>query len=245
MAVNFALKRRSDGVFCTSDVKFGVEIKKFGWKTRPKRDFSIVEFLGRVVKMGPKTRIRVWTKSKVNYRDYRLHIRAAIGALVGILITGYVSKAAIGMDMMGLPLLIAPMGASAVLLFAASSSPLAQPWNVVGGNTIAAFIGVFTYMWLKDPIAASGISVAASIGLMSLLGCLHPPSGAVALTAVLGGSAIHDLGYMFVVWPVGLNSVLLLIAALLFNNATGLRYPPRQEPVAPPSVAAPLPTSET
>lgn len=181
--------------------------------------------------MGPKTRIRVWTKSKVNYRDYRVHIRAAIGALVGILITGYVSKAAIGMDMMGLPLLIAPMGASAVLLFAASGSPLAQPWNVIGGNTIAAFVGVFTYMWLKDPIAASGVAVAASIGLMSLLGCLHPPSGAVALTAVLGGSAIHELGYLFVIWPVGVNSVLLLVAALIFNNATGLRYPPPREPL--------------
>ncbi len=47
---------------------------------------------------------------------------------------------------------------------AASHSPLAQPWSIIGGNTIAAFVGVFTWMWLKDPIAASGIAVGASIG---------------------------------------------------------------------------------
>lgn len=188
--------------------------------------------------MGPKTRIRVWTKSKVNYRDYRTHLRASVGALIGILITGYVTEAALGMSM-GLPLLIAPMGASAVLLFAASHSPLAQPWNVLGGNTIAAFVGVFTYMWLKDPIAASGIALAGSIGLMSLLGCLHPPSGAIALTAVLGGSAVHDLGYTFVLWPVGANTVLLLVSALIFNNLTGLRYPPREE-AAPEPMPAPV-----
>jgi CBS-domain-containing membrane protein len=186
--------------------------------------------------MGPKTYIRVWGKSKINYRDYRTHLRASVGALIGILITGYVTELALGMSM-GLPLLIAPMGASAVLLFAASHSPLAQPWSIIGGNTIAAFIGVFTYMWLKDPIAASGVAVAASIGFTSLLGCLHPPAGAVALTAVLGGAAVHELGYMFVLWPVGVNSVLLLLAALVFNNLTGLRYPPKKELV--PSAAVP------
>ncbi len=190
--------------------------------------------------MGPKTRIRVWTKSKVNYRDYRTHLRASAGALIGILITGYVTEAALGMGM-GLPLLIAPMGASAVLLFAASTSPLAQPWNVLGGNMIAALVGVFTYMWLKDPIAASGIALAGSIAIMSLLGCLHPPSGAIALTAVLGGQAVHDLGYTFVLWPVGVNTILLLLSALIFNNLTGLRYPPRKEPVA---AAAPAPSPE-
>lgn len=196
--------------------------------------------------MGPKTRIRVWTKSKVNYRDYRLHLRASAGALIGILITGYVTEAALGMSM-GLPLLIAPMGASAVLLFAASHSPLAQPWSVLGGNTIAALVGVFTYMWLKDPIAASGVALAGSIGLMSLLGCLHPPSGAIALTAVLGGPAVHELGYTFVLWPVGVNSVLLLLSAIVFNNLTGLRYPPRREaaaPVAQVPAPAPAPNSE-
>jgi len=60
---------------------------------------------------------------------------------------------------------------------------------------------------------------------MMLLGCLHPPSGAVALTAVLGGPAIRSLGYTFVAWPVGLNSLLLLVCALIFNNVTGRTYP--------------------
>lgn len=176
-----------------------------------------------------KAAARAWAAERFNVSAYGTYLRASIGALVGILITGYVTELALGMSM-GLPLLIAPMGASAVLLFAASHSPLAQPWSVIGGNTISALVGVFTYMWLKDPIAASGVAVAGSIGLMSLLGCLHPPSGAVALTAVLGGSVVHEMGYTFVLWPVGVNSILLLGVARLFNNLTGLLYPPRKNP---------------
>jgi CBS domain-containing membrane protein len=176
-----------------------------------------------------KRAARAWVAERFNYSAYGTYLRASIGALFGILITGYVTELALGMSM-GLPLLIAPMGASAVLLFAASNSPLAQPWSIIGGNLVSALVGVFTWMWLKDPIAASGVAVAGSIGIMSLLGCLHPPSGAVALTAVLGGSAVHEMGYTFVLWPVGVNSVLLLGVALLFNNLTGLRYPPRKTP---------------
>ena len=151
-------------------------------------------------------------------------MRACLGALVGILLTGVISKLALGPDV-SLPLLIAPMGASAVLLFAAPTSPLAQPWSIVGGNIVSAFIGVTFALFVPDPIIASALAVSAAIGLMLALGCLHPPSGAVALTAVLGGPVVHAEGYAFVLWPVGLNSLLLLAAALLFNNLTGRRYP--------------------
>lgn len=151
-------------------------------------------------------------------------IRASIGALVGILLTGLLSEMALG-EATSFPLLIAPMGASAVLLFAAPSSPLAQPWSILGGNLISATVGVTCALSINDPVLAASIAIAASIGLMLLLNCLHPPSGAVALTAVLAGSAIHDWGYWFVLSPVGLNSVLLLVSAYAFNNATGRRYP--------------------
>jgi CBS domain-containing membrane protein len=151
-------------------------------------------------------------------------IRASIGALVGILLTGLLSEMALG-EATSFPLLIAPMGASAVLLFAAPSSPLAQPWSILGGNLTSATVGVTCALSINDPVLAASIAIAASIGLMLLLNCLHPPSGAVALTAVLAGSAIHDWGYWFVLSPVGLNSVLLLVSAYAFNNATGRRYP--------------------
>ncbi|WP_188849264.1 HPP family protein [Aureimonas glaciei] len=162
----------------------------------------------------------------------RERLRSALGAGLGILVTGLVSRLALGEDS-GLPLLIAPMGASAVLLFAVPASPLAQPWSIVGGNTIAALVGVSATLAIPDPFLAGAVAVALSIALMMTLRCVHPPSGAVALTAVLGGPAIHALGFGFVLWPVGVNSLLLLATALAFNNASGRSYPhvPAARPV--------------
>ena len=151
-------------------------------------------------------------------------IRASFGALIGILLTGLLSRMALG-DGGSFPLLIAPMGASAVLLFAAHSSPLAQPWSILGGNLISATVGVTCALLIDDPVLAASTAIAGAIALMLLLNCLHPPSGAVALTAVLAGSVIQQWGYWFVLSPVGLNTVLLLASAYAFNNVTGRPYP--------------------
>lgn len=123
------------------------------------------------------------------------------------------------------PLLVAPMGASAVLLFAVPASPLAQPWSIIGGNLVAALVGVACARWIGDPIAAAALAVAVAIGAMFALRCVHPPSGAVALTAVLGGPAVHALGFRFVLEPIALQSAVLLCAALLYHALTGHRYP--------------------
>lgn len=154
----------------------------------------------------------------------RERIRSAAGALIGILATGLLSRAALGSDA-SLPVMIAPMGASAVLLFAVPSSPLAQPWSILGGNLVAALVGVTAAAAVPNPILAAALAIAGAIALMMALRCLHPPSGAVALTAVLAGPEIRDLGYAFVLWPVGANSLLLLATALVFNNLTGRAYP--------------------
>lgn len=124
-----------------------------------------------------------------------------------------------------IPYLIAPMGASAVLLFAVPASPLAQPWSFVGGNLVAATLGVLSAMFIGNPIIASAVALAAAIGVMFALRCIHPPSGAVALTAVLGGPAIHALGLRFVIEPVALQSVVLLASAIIYHTVTGHRYP--------------------
>lgn len=156
----------------------------------------------------------------------RERLRAAGGALVGILATGLISQAAVGSGSGStLPILIAPMGASAVLLFAVPASPLAQPWSIVGGNAVAAFVGVSAALLVQNPYVAAALAISVAIALMMALRCLHPPSGAVALTAVLGGAPIRDLGYGFALWPVAANSLLLLAVALLFNNLTGRAYP--------------------
>lgn len=170
----------------------------------------------------------------------RERIYGALGALIGLLCTEGISYLALG----GLqPWFIAPMGASAVLLFAVPASPLAQPWSLIGGNTLAALIGVCCAQLITDTGLAAALAVALAIALMFRLRCLHPPAGAVALTAVLGGPVITELGFYFLLWPVLLNSVALLLVALVFNNALGRRYPHRtQELRNPHHTRDPLPS---
>jgi CBS domain-containing membrane protein len=170
-------------------------------------------------------------------------MRACCGALIGALLTSLLSRMALG-PASGLPMLIAPMGASAVLLFAVPSSPLAQPWSVMGGNLVSAVIGVTFAQWIGDPILAAALALATAIGVMFALRCLHPPGGAIALTAVVGGPAIQAQGYQFVLSPVAVNSALLLLIAILFNNATRRRYPhaPHLDHSNPHRTADALPT---
>nr|WP_240636049.1 HPP family protein [Caldimonas tepidiphila] len=157
-------------------------------------------------------------------------LRAACGALLGILLTGLAGHALLGTDA---GVLIAPMGASAVLLFALPASPLAQPWPILAGNTVSALIGVSCALVLGSTPLAAAVAMAGALVAMFALRCLHPPGGAIALSAVLGGPALQALGYGFVLAPVGLNSLLLLCVALAFNNATRRPYPHRQPPSAP------------
>jgi CBS domain-containing membrane protein len=151
-------------------------------------------------------------------------LRAGLGALIGIALTGGVAHLLLG-DQAAIPFLIAPMGASAVLLFGVPASPLAQPWSIIGGNLVSALVGVTCALSIHDPIDAAALAVGLAICAMFALRCVHPPSGAVALTAVLGGPSIHALGYGFVLAPVALQSVVLLSSAIVFHALTGHRYP--------------------
>ncbi len=122
--------------------------------------------------------------------------------------------------------IVASMGASAVLLFAAPHGALSQPWPLVGGHLVSAAAGVTVAQWVNDPMLASALAVGLAIGLMYGLRCLHPPGGATALFAVLGGDAIHALGYGYLITPVLLNALTLLIVAVLFNYPFAWRrYP--------------------
>jgi CBS domain-containing membrane protein len=155
-------------------------------------------------------------------------MRAVAGALIGLLLTAGLSMHLLGTA--SLPLaLVAPMGASAVLLFCVPASPLAQPWAVIGGNTISALVGVACAKAIGNPLLAAPLAGSLAILVMFLLRCLHPPSGAVALTTVLGGPAVHAAGFGFAFVPVGLNSALIVLVALIYNNLTGRRYPHTQQ----------------
>ncbi len=135
-----------------------------------------------------------------------------------------------------IPVIVAPLGASAVLIFTVPSSPLAQPWPVIGGNTFSALVGVAAFHLIPGVAVAAGVAVGGAILLMSLLRCLHPPGGAAALTAVIGGSGVHAAGYSFALTPVALNSVALVVLALLFHRGMARSYP-HQPGLAPPAIA--------
>lgn len=124
-------------------------------------------------------------------------------------------------------LLIVPsMGASAVLLFAVPHGALSQPWNVVGGHIISALIGVTCYRLVPHDFTAAGLAVGLAIGGMYYLRCIHPPGGATALAAVIGGDATHALGYRFVLTPVLGNVLVILAVAVAFNYLfSWRRYP--------------------
>ena len=161
-------------------------------------------------------------------------LKAASGAIGGIAITGLLCGLMLG-NGLAHPLLVAPMGASAVLLFAVPASPLAQPWSVLGGNVISALVGITVALMVPDLTIAAAVAVGAAIAVMSLLRCLHPPGGAVALSAVLGAAGAQAPSYMFALVPVGMNSALLLIVAVLFHRLSGHSYP-HVVPKPPPSV---------
>ncbi len=146
----------------------------------------------------------------------RRHIvLGSIGAGTGLAVTSMFSHWLLGEVNLWF---IAPMGASAVLLFGVPSSPLAQPWSIVGGNVLSALIGVTVGMLVPDAALACGLAAALAIAGMYFLRCLHPPGGAVALTAILGGAGVHSEGYHFVLTPVLLNSLMLALLAIVFNN---------------------------
>lgn len=156
--------------------------------------------------------------------EWKERFRSCLGALIGITFTGAITHLLLGSSG-NIPMLVAPMGASAVLLFAVPASPLAQPWSIIGGNLVSATVGVTCAIWVHDPLPAAALAVAAAICAMFALRCVHPPSGAVALTAVLGGPAVHSLGYGFVIEPIALQSAALLCAAIVYHTLTGHRYP--------------------
>ncbi|MHB1661575.1 MAG: HPP family protein [bacterium] len=152
-------------------------------------------------------------------------IWSGIGSFIGIFVCAYLTfKYFLPMD---LTLIMASFGASAVLIYAAVKSPLAQPRNLIGGHILSAFIGVTVYKFVGyDMALASAIAVSLAIMLMHATKTLHPPGGATALWAVIGTPLIHKLGYLFILIPAALGAVVLLIIAIFVNNLSGNRkYP--------------------
>ncbi|NLV23947.1 MAG: HPP family protein [Deltaproteobacteria bacterium] len=148
-----------------------------------------------------------------------------VGAFLGISAVCYLHyDFAAKVDMI---LIVASFGASAVLIYGAPKVPLAQPRNLMGGHVLSALVGVACFKLLgTEPWLAGGVAVATAIALMHYTRTLHPPAGATALIAVVGGEKIHALGFFYALMPVAAGAFIMLVVAVLVNNlAKDRRYP--------------------
>lgn len=146
--------------------------------------------------------------------------RAAAGAFIGLLFTllaGRYLGGLVGVSDWAM----ASLGASALLVFVLPSSPMAQPWAVIGGNFLSALIGIACVNLFDYPVVTAPVAVGLSILCMFVMRCLHPPAAAVAMITSLGSISHFD----YAVFPVLTDSVLLILAAVIYNNLTGKAYP--------------------
>ncbi|HSI19081.1 MAG TPA: HPP family protein, partial [Sphingomonas sp.] len=167
---------------------------------------------------------------------WRDRLIASLGGLIGIGGTALVVAYVAGADTVAL--LVAPVGASAVLLFCVPSSPMAQPLPTVFGAIVSMFSGFVAAHLFGHGVVAAGVSVGLAILLMSVLRCLHPPGGGYALVPVVGGPAVLAHGWGFLIAPVGVNALLLVLVGLIFHRFSGHSYPHRAQPVARTTVSA-------
>lgn len=159
--------------------------------------------------------------SSTNHREKWI---SALGAFLGIAMVYAVSFWYL--DQQGALLMVASMGASAVLLFAVPHGAFSQPWPLVAGHLISAFIGISCYRLLGETPFAAPLAVSLSVVAMHYGRCLHPPGGGTALIAVIGSDAVHGMGYQLMFYPIGINLAAILAVAVLYNSPfPWRRYP--------------------
>jgi CBS-domain-containing membrane protein len=138
-----------------------------------------------------------------------------VGALVSLGALGWLAEESHA------PLVMAPFGASVVLLYAHPDSVITQPRNVIGGHILGGVIGILTGMALGDAWLAMALAVATTVAAMKATRSVHPPAGATAIVCMQSHA-----GWAFLCAPVLTGSVLLVIAAAVYNNAVEhRRYP--------------------
>ncbi|MCP4187119.1 MAG: hypothetical protein GY763_05890 [Gammaproteobacteria bacterium] len=151
-------------------------------------------------------------------------IISAVGSFIGIFFVYFITQQIVGSET---AIYIVPsMGATAVLVFAVPHSALGQPWNVLGGHLLSAAVGVICAQYIAGDALAAAASVGLAIAVMYYARCIHPPGGATALAAVIGGQQIHDLGFAYLLFPVAINVLIILFLAYAFNTFfSWRRYP--------------------
>ncbi|WP_338555454.1 HPP family protein [Paenibacillus sp. KS-LC4] len=109
--------------------------------------------------------------------------------------------------------IMAPFGATCVLVFGIWDSPLSQPRNVIGGHFISTAVGLLLYHWFGQGSLVMAAGVGLAIGLMMLTKTTHPPAGADPLVVIMAGSS-----WSFLINPVLLGAIVIVGMALVINN---------------------------
>lgn len=142
-------------------------------------------------------------------------IISATGGFIGIFCVYLITHSLVGDE--AAIFIVPSMGATAVLVFAVPHSTLGQIWNVLGGHLLSATIGVLCALMIADQFLAAATSVGLAIAAMYYARCIHPPGGATALAAVVGGESIQSLGFAYLITPVTINVIAILVVAIVFN----------------------------
>ena len=157
--------------------------------------------------------------------DIKEAIIAGLGGFFGIAGVYIVSRIFISDDIASF-FIIASMGSSAVLLFSVPHSSLTQPWNLLVSHIIAAIVGVSCVMFFSTELIAAAMSVGVTMTATHFARCVHPPAGATTIYAVIGGSSVHEIGYLYVLAPVLINTLVIFAVAIIFNAFfSWRRYP--------------------
>ena len=144
-------------------------------------------------------------------------LRSLIGAFLGIGAIAMVAQ--YYLSDADLTLVIGAFGATSVLVYGAPFSPLAQPYNVLVGHLVSAAIGVAVFQFIGEANwLSAALAVSLAIVAMQMTRSVHPPGGATALIAVVASQEIHNLGFLYILYPVGLGAVILVGVAFVTNN---------------------------
>jgi len=154
-------------------------------------------------------------------QSYNTAIKAGMGGAIAIAILALLGYSTDSI------LLMAPFGATCVLLFSLPASPLSQPANVIGGHLVSISIGLILHSFLPFEWWSVGLGVGLAITAMSILRVTHPPAGADPLVVF-----ISSPGWDFIIFPVALGSIALVITAWLFHKLPPETNYPLTDPIS-------------
>jgi len=133
-------------------------------------------------------------------KKYESMLLGAIGATLGIVLLQVLSETS------NIALLVAPFGATFVLVFALPESPLVKPKNIIGGYLIATVTGLVFYQLLGNTPVSLGLAFGTSFVLMQLTKTLHPPAGSIPLLIMFSKP-----DWSFVITPILVGVILILV----------------------------------